>query len=507
MWPSPTPGVVAFVVTVACWALTLPGALDRHPALVRALPWLGTLGALGAAAWLVGGPEAVPTDLILVLKEGRETDLLGALSRSHPWLAARDTGASPPLRDVVWLHLGVVGLSALLLGGIAVATGALRALPVALVVLASPWGVHAVLSETPAAELLLLVLLGAGLADARHGGGASRLLGVVGLVAATLAGAALRPEAAILGAAATAGVLVDLAFPIRRPVTLSAGALRLLVALGLVALGGRVLHHGGPMLPLALPFEPTSRTAPALHRLVVDATAFVSGPAALLALLGLALLPARSWTGVFLVAGTLGVAKILGLAAHDGHAPYETLRYGAILLGPLALAALEPQRRLGPRPLVDALLLGTVLVGAALRPVGAPDALPEHPWQTVETTQVVGARWWMDVRAAHPDCLLVSRLAIAEDDDAPQARMTFLLEPAHLGGPLGWAAPRKRFLREDPPCTLFVAGMDCNLTGVDCGPAMAGWRFGEERTGTWPEHNTHHGAHRQPLRLMVLTPP
>ena len=46
----------------------------------------------------------------------------------------------------------VAGLSALLLGGIAVATGALRALPVALVVLASPWGVHAVLSETPAAE-------------------------------------------------------------------------------------------------------------------------------------------------------------------------------------------------------------------------------------------------------------------------------------------------------------------------------------------------------------------
>lgn len=508
MQPSPTLAAPALVAALLAWALLVPGALARHGPVARALPALLLIGGGLATVWLWLGPEAVPTDVLLVLKEGRETDVLGALSRAHPWLTPRDAGASPPLRDAVWLHLGVLGPALLLLTATALASGSVRALPAAGAVLLSPWGLHAALSETPAVELVLLTLLGAHLADARHAPDrASRALAVAGLASCTVAAATLRPEAVLIGGAVTVGVAAD---ALRAPTLRVPGPvghlLRLVVAVAVVTVGSQVLRIAGPALPLDLPFDPATRSSSALHRLVVDVGGFVAPGPAVLALAGVVLLAAQGWTGFAALVGLLATAKVLGMASHDGAAPYETLRYGAPLVGVLALAAVQGGATLGRQPGSRAAIV-VLTTTAVLSPAFAPPGLPDHPWERIETTQVVGARWWIHLHEAYPDCLLQTVFADATDESLTQPELTFFTRQAWLGGPLGWAAPRKRYMKEVPACMRFVVGLDCNLRGVSCARETAGWRFGEELVGTWPEHNTHHGAHRQPLHLSIHEPP
>jgi hypothetical protein len=209
----------------------------------------------------------------------------------------------------------------------------------------------------------------------------------------------------------------------------------------------------------------------------------------------------------FALLGGVITARMYALAAHNGAAPLETLRYGAILLGLLGLLAVEGAAALRAWSGRWSLGAALALAAGALAPWPLrPAPLAASWWTPIETTQVVGAQFIAAAAEENPDCELVTWLAEPERPEAEASPPVF--QPARYGVALRPGGPRvdaraSALVRGEGEagCALRVRGLDCNVAGAPC----EGWfeQADQRLELDLPEHNTHHLRHVRPLQLSV----
>jgi hypothetical protein len=492
------------------------------------------LAAAAVAAWIRGWPPERAIDAFLVLREGREWNVFNALGAPDPWLSAHPVNDPWPLRTRLALHVAEVGLA---LGLVAVATarvaGPALGVAVGATLLVSPLALHAARSDGEGAPVTLLAVIAGLSLLAPATDRADRALCLLTVGGAALAAGTLRTETAILGVPGTLWALA-------RTVGLGDGAeLRrgeaalfalLVSSAALAALAPATARFSDVFGGLGVtPGQGLAAQLGTLRAMGGPLALLPVGAAALAAVGGLA---ARRVAGAALLAAAIFLLRVYAQASHVGDAPYETLRYGGLVLGPIAVAAVVGARIasdvLGQHRGVAAAWALVSIV--APRPF-APPEIDDVAWAPVRTTQTEGAHYLARLRARFPQCLLVSPNATdVNDASAPMTRQVYTWALGATGGPLGWSMPvlgAEALAREadrlglarpapsaDPwapyaaisPCVLLVRGLDANLAGSGIDGLASGLPAWETRVIDVPEHNAHHGARTGPLHLAVYVP-
>ena len=501
--PYPPPG--------APWLLLalFMGVILALIALVRSRPPGSaerTIAARGvAAATLIGlgsliflDPRALNPALITVLHEGNTEHVIRALwgSGHHGplwdamrWALSTLGGYEEvlPIRVLVTLNLT---LAAINLTGLAVAArlvvGSWRVAALVVVTLSiSPLFLNAALSELTAQPLLTVCLAMAGAIAA---GPRQRALSVVALLLLTCSLGLLRAEWFMAGGLIAAASIATPYLEAR-----GSSAPRLSAALVLLLAAGA--YWGAPMLLegeratyLTQGLTPTD-WGPLAMPLV-----YAMGLGVGLVLLGILgagrLLTMAPWVGVPLALVLL--TRMYTEASHRGQAPYETLRYGQLML-PLLLgcsligwrALLQQTRWTGSskRTLV------IVVAALHLAPVGEVIASRVFSHHHLASSPLYGAPLDRDQqREARALIALIEEpstcvaVAVSARDPKPTDPIEgwdYVFFGGSLGGPL--TAERAPARLQDhlknlgsPDCARFFSGLDCHVEGYEgCEPERA----------------------------------
>ena len=504
------------------------GFARRHPEHGRAL--LGGLAGVFTtlAAVLLALPAAsLPVSWLTVLHEGPTEHVVRALwgEGRHGvnfdvlrWLFSPD--AALPIRGVVAMNLALGAAN--LVGVVVVARVAIGRWPLAVLtglgLALSPLFQNAALSELPSQALFSYVLMGTMAYGAMPH--RPRLAGVT-LASVAVLCALTRAEWGLVGALAAASWAVAW---LAETETFRGRARWLTLG----ALGAAAAVVGGlwPLLDPArqeylaaalTPSDPVALTLP----LVLLATAPIG--LLLLGLLGWVAALRRPYACLWMPVAILVLYRTYAVAAHSGEAPYELLRYGTMLVGPVVLLSI-----LGWRELRDVLArrgvgrpgrLGALAVMGVLTVVSVPEAAFGWavPWHhdTGETLyeaplardQQREARRLVSWMEAEPHCAFA---AVSAHDPKPtdpveQWDHVFfggsIAEPVVMERDPAKLATRFRALATGDPCRRFYLGLDCQVEG---GPDCA-----EERGLGAPIHRDDarqrpyydHVTRRQPVAL------
>ena len=482
----------------------------------------GQARAVGALSAILGslcllflwnrGPYAIPLEAFTFLKEGREEAVIHALWDHEGWFGWAIPVWVLPLRATVFLHvLEAVAALALLAPIARTFTTRAGAAAIVLLVALNPWFLNAAHSEGHAIPILLATMVGAAIAGTpRDAAPLTRLTASVALTLAAAAAAALRVETLLVSGPAVAATIATWWLPVAglnarlRAAGWPAVALALLVSTT-AALG--LMYALGDSMPATTSVRVAAPWAAASWqdlRLPLDLVSYSSVGLAALVLRGM-VSGGRDLRSFALAFGTLLASRVYSQASHLGAAPYETLRYMAMLLGPMALLALLGAARTDADDRARRTWPWVVLALLALPRLWAPPDLRGPPWVLARSVQQVGARFIVETVESNRGCVFETRLGtkvspgMAADD--PGA-LTF--ETAFYGWPLREASPKMG--GDVPPgtdCLLFVRALDCNLPGADCASRIGDRAALEVRSITAPESNLHHGRRGAPATFSV----
>lgn len=502
---------VPFIHLALLLALVLLPTLWRaHPTARSAAVGSGIVGGAALALLWARGPYEIPLGAFTFLKEGREEAILHALWDHEGWFGWAIPAWVLPLRATVFLHvLEAVAALALLVPIARAFTAPLGAATVVLLISLNPWFLNAAHSEGHAIPILLATLLGALVAGTPPDASPlTRLTASAAITLVAAAAAALRVETLLVSGPAVAATLATWWLPVSRVNDRLRAASWPWVALALLitttaTLG--VMHAFGDWMPastsvrVAAPWEAATWLD---LRLPIDLLAFSSPALCVLVLRGM-IVGDRDLRSFSLAFGTLLASRVYSQASHLGAAPYETLRYMAMLLGPLALLALLGARGIRARGSAGWEWFAIALI--ALPRTYAPPELRGPPWTFAHSIQQEGARFILETVEANRGCVfetrLATRVAPGRAADDPGA-LTF--ETALYGWPLREASPQ---LGGSPPpdtsCVLFVRALDCNLPGADCDAVVGERPATELRSVRAPESNLHHGRRASPATFSV----
>ena len=490
----------------------LPALWRSHPSARAAGALASVFGCFGLLFLWMRGPYAIPLEGFTFLKEGREEAVLHALWDHEGWFGWAVPEWVLPLRATVFLHvMEAVAALALLVPIARTFTTRLGAAAVVMLVALNPWFLNAAHSEGHAIPILLATFLGALVAGTpRDTAPLTRLTASAALTLTAAAAAALRIETLLVSGPVVAASLAAWCLPVSKlDARLRASSWPVLgIALLVTTTATLALMYAvGDWMPATTTVRVAAPWAPATWqdlRLPHDLLAFSSPGLTVLVLLGM-VAGVRDLRSFALAFGTLLSSRVYSQASHLGAAPYETLRYVAMLLGPMSVLALLAAHRLDGHARARAIWPWLAIGSVALPRVLAPAELRGPPWALAHSVQQVGARFIVETVEANRGCLFETRLGTrvspgksADDVGA----LTF--ETATYGWPLREGSPQ---LGGDGPadtdCLLFVRALDCNLPGAGCAELVGDQPAREVRSVTAPESNLHHGRRASPATFSV----
>ncbi len=490
----------------------LPALWRSHPSARATALVSAALGCFAVFFLWIQGPYAIPLGALTFLKEGREEAVLHALWDHEGWFGWAVPEWVLPLRATVFLHVLEAVAALALLAPIARAfTTRMGAAAVVMVVALNPWFLNAAHSEGHAIPILLATLLGALVAGTPCDGPVlTRVLASAALTLTAAAAAALRIETLLVSGPVVAASLATWWLPVSTvDARLRASSWPVLgLALLVTTTATLALMYAiGDWMPATTTVRVAAPWAVATLRdlrLTQDLLAFSSPGLTALVLLGM-VAGVRDLRSFALAFGMLLSSRVYSQASHLGAAPYETLRYVAMLLGPMALLALLAANRLDGHARARAIWPWLAIGSLALPRVLAPADLRGPPWTLAHSVQQVGARFIVETVETNRGCLFETRLGTRvapgkSADDA--AALTF--ETATYGWPLREGSPK---LGGDVPadtgCLLFVSALDCNLPGAGCAERVGDHPAREVQSVTAPESNLHHGRRASPATFSV----
>lgn len=500
----------------------------------KALWGFGAAVAVGIATWLLVSPELVPARWITVLQEGSVASVVASLhGQGHHgagfdalrWLLGGGQGL--PIRDVVQMNLALAAMNTV---GVGLLTWSLSGRPALGLLMAAAWGlgplqVNAAFSDLPAVLLWTYVLAGVvavGVMDR------DRWLALATLsVAAVLAGG-VRLEWGLLGGVAAVSALCSLVMSESWRERLDRGW----TSVGMLVVGAAVIALVGTV------GEGTSASAPRAWSMWQSESGGAIGlglftwPLGLAAVWPIGLVALATWGMLVALrrpmrwtaapAAALLLQGVYWTSAHGGDAPYEVLRYAALMSGlAIALAAFGWQTVLAwCEARSRGSLAWVALAGLCVVPL--PDglwrpALETHHAESEGTLYDMPltrhlqaeARSLIDATESNPACLLVTVSAV----EPSAAREVTEYEYVFFGGSLAAPMISDRApavfgelvdaVRTRGECVLFHRGLDCHvLGGPDCREEVAGARFvhGVQRA---PRPYYDHVLREEPLRLEV----
>ena len=507
-------------------------ARARRPG--RALGGLALSLGVGCVVGFGVSPSALPTAWITVLHEGAVSHIIGSLhGEGHhgPALDALrwwfDTGEGSGLRALVHLNLTLSAMNTLALGWLCWTLTGHRSLAL---LTAAAWGlcplqVNLAWSDLPAALLTTHVLVGA---VALQMVSRTPRLAMALLALSALGLGGVRLEWGVLGLLTWGSMILCLLLPD----ALKARLDRPWLSLGALLIGALVISFMGQL------GEGTMVSAPEAWTLWQKSSGgavgfgILSWPLGLLATwpLGLTLLATLGLWALLkrpLSASAAGIGLLLlqgvyWTSAHGGDAPYEVLRYAALMSGLAGVLVLIGWRTLlawcEGRTRGKALWLSV----AALCLVPLPDGLfrmgleTHHaespgPLYDMPLTRHVQAeaRSLMALSEAHPECVIATVSAVEPGGDRQVSAYEYVFFGGSLMAPQvcdrvpGAFGEIARAALSEGECLLFHRGLDCHIRGgPDCREEVAGAELigGVER----PERPYYdHVLRRAPLRLEV----
>lgn len=511
---SPTDHVPFIHLALLLAVAASPTLWSAHPGARRAAVIAAVSGCFALLFLWHAGPYQIPLSAITFLKEGREDAVLQALWSHEGWLGWAVPEWVLPLRATVFLHVleSVAALALLLPVARTLTSDAGAAAIVALVAL-NPWFLNAAHSEGHAIPLFFAAVLTAAVAGTpRTAGRVTRGLASLSVALAAAAAAALRIETVLVSGPVVAALLATWWLPTARLDARIARTSWPVIGVALLvttSLTLALMYAVGAWMPATTAVRIAAPWATATWhdlRLPHDLLAYSSPGLTLLVLTGM-VAGVRDVRGLALAFGTLLSSRVYSQASHLGAAPYETLRYIAMLLGPMALLASLAARRLDEHPTARRLWPFVALATLVVPRFLAPPDLRGPPWTLARSIQQEGARFIVETVEANRACLFETQVAthvapgVSADD--PRA-LTF--ETALYGWRLREASPQLGgAVPSDVDCLLFVSALDCNLTGAGCDDLVGDHPAREVRRVTAPESNLHHG-HRASPATFAVTP-
>lgn len=510
----------------------LAACLARSESPARNLKALTAILGVGALAWTAIDPAALPAVWITVLQEGSVAGIVASLyGQGHHgpafdalhWALSSEGGL--PIRDVVTMNLTLAAMNSAAIGAL---TWAMTKRLSVSVVTAAAWGlaplqVNAAWSELPANLVSSYTLIGA--VAVAHVQRAPRIaMTLLGIVAVMLGG--VRLEWGILGAITWSSLAISMALPhgwrprLDRGWTTAALILSGALTVSLVGVIGAGTSASAPEAWQL--WQRQGGGAVGWGPLTWPLGFFATWPIglSLLACLGGLQVLRRplSWSAAGVAA--LVLQGVYWTSAHDGDAPYEVLRYAALMAG-LGGAFTALGWRLVIQWCEGRARGHIIIIGLAALCV---IPIPQDAWRgAVETHHAESpgtlyemplsrhlqaeARALMRATEAHPECVIATVSAVEPAADRTVSAYEYVFFGGSLATPQLCPRSPEVFgglldaVVTGSECVLVHRGLDCHVAGgPDCREEVGGAQFieGFERLAR-PYYD--HIFRQEPVRL------